>query len=42
MKTMTAIEIQEADEKEEQEAEYEKKDEQSTVTQIDEFKVSTI
>jgi len=28
---MTAIEIQEADEKEEQEAEYEKKDESSTV-----------
>jgi hypothetical protein len=30
MKTMTAIEIQEADEKEEQEAEYEKKDDKST------------
>ena len=43
MKTMTAIEIQEADEKEEQEAEYEKKvDDPSAVTQIDEFKVSTI
>lgn len=30
MKTMTAIEIQEADEKEEQEAEYEKKGDDST------------
>lgn len=41
MKTMTAIEIQEADEKEEQEAEFEKKnDDGTTVTQIDEFKVS--
>ena len=41
MKTMTAIEIQEADEKEEQEAEFEKKnDDESTKTQIDEFKVS--
>lgn len=39
MKTMTAIEIQEADEKEEQEAEYEKKVDDTT-GQIAEFKVN--